>query len=234
MDKSSLKLLCSFDNLVNILPYFGYLNEGYKLLNYLHPKTREAWKQYNDEIIQKMFKNHRSTLKFIYNPRQRPVSKAEYLLYTLKQDEFLLKIYDMPDFHLMKFYHIDYYKALDESVGREYIKFNSISFENMMIGFKFKILYYYDTPATVEPFDHSFSDSGAATPGETGEEQEKSKLKAGKFDIKNQKDIVKDFLGTLKSYEKDNLAHFEHFQFDAVDAQDFVDIQEALMEVLDV
>lgn len=208
---------------MNILPFYGYLSEGHRLLNTLHPKTRKAWKEYRFELVQNLFQNYRSTLQFIYIPRRGDFDWAEILLKMLEEHKILLEIFIMPGFHFTNEEQISRLHSLCESVGMEYTKFTSLTFNNSDLAYKFRKT-FTQIPSTVEPIIFPncsllFQELGFKVDGYNKN-----------IDLNNEKEIVKykfDYYDDISEVDE-----YTELQFNANSSAEFLEFKQEILDLL--
>lgn len=128
-----IKLLCSFGPLSQILPYYGYLHEGYHLLCNLHPLTKSTLLSYLGELSHSHFA--RSPLKLIYCTNRDYILISE-LLPLVQNWPVLVRIFDLPPVTFEREREVEDFFEVCEGVGVDYVRFTKVWFQNGKVKYK--------------------------------------------------------------------------------------------------
>ena len=139
---NSKNIFDSFGLLCNILPYFGHLDQSYKMMSQLNRNSIKRWKEFEEEFCLSLLDKRRRRLSLCFSYSDKLLNwKLGEIVQFLKEYPVLIKIFKLPYLSITSSSDLALLMTFFKKVDNRFIRFTTINFEKVALETEFHSKY---------------------------------------------------------------------------------------------
>lgn len=117
-------LFNKFSILCNVLPYFGYLDQSYKMMAQLNKNSKDRWADYEEEFCLNLLADRRRDLVFCFSYSDRINNKCvKDVLKFLKTYPIVYKVFNMPVLNIISDDDLNSFISFAKELNNKFLRF---------------------------------------------------------------------------------------------------------------
>ena len=127
-------LFNSFSLMCNLLPYFGYLDQSYKMMSQLNRNSNNRWKDYEAEFCLSLLDDRRRRLSLCFSYSDKLLNwKLKDIVAFLRQYPILYKIFKLPYLNIITAGDLDRLLDFCQGIDNRFLRFTTINFDHVKL-----------------------------------------------------------------------------------------------------
>lgn len=125
------KIFNRFSLTCNVLPYFGYLDQSYKLMVQLNKHSRARWQDYEEEFCLNLLDDRRRKLSLCFSYSDKLLDwKLKDIIKFLKKYPIVYKIFKLPQLNIVAMDDVKALLNFCENINNKFLRFTTINFDH--------------------------------------------------------------------------------------------------------
>lgn len=127
-------LFNSFSVLCNVLPYFGYLDQSYKMMIQLNKNSNSRWRDYEESFCLSLLDDRRRRLTLCFSYSDKLLNwKLKDIVKLFREYPILYKIFKMPYLNIISNEDLDCLLSFCQDINNKYLRFTTINFDHIKL-----------------------------------------------------------------------------------------------------
>lgn len=124
----------SFSTLCNVLPYFGYLDQSYKMMAQLCRNSRLRWRDYEGEFCNSLLDDRKRKLALWFSYSSELLNwKLKDIIEFLDKYPIIYKIFQLPHLNVISASDLETLIRFCQRVDNKFLRFTTLNFDHIKL-----------------------------------------------------------------------------------------------------